>query len=161
MSGLLECELRRNLLEVVARTPGLTVGQVAGDLGVHYKTAVHHSRRLADAGHLVLRREGRRTYCYLPGVPAPPPSRVTPRMLLAVAALAGGARTPAALARSLGVPRGTAGSMLKALERAALARRSPEGFHLAEDVKAAILAPEAFTAKAMLGRSWSPSSSAR
>lgn len=151
MSGILEHDTRRTILLALAATPGMTVGEMAGALGVHYKTALHHARRLQEAGHLVVRRDGNRGRCYLPGAPRalPPP----PRHVEALLALARGARTPAALARALGVPRGTAGSLLRRLERAALARRTGEGW--------AATRPEAFTAGAPVGGAWSAASSAR
>ncbi|HWH07792.1 MAG TPA: ArsR family transcriptional regulator [Candidatus Thermoplasmatota archaeon] len=151
MSGILEHGTRRTILTTLEASPGLTVGQVAGTLGIHYKTALHHARRLAEAGHLVLRRDGHHARCYLPGVRAPPPAPA--RALQALHALAQGARTPAELARALGVPRGTAGSLLRRLERASLAVRTQDGWRAA--------APEAFTAGAPVGGAWTAASSAR
>jgi DNA-binding transcriptional ArsR family regulator len=151
MSGILEHDTRRTILMTLAATPGMTVGAMAGALGVHYKTALHHARRLADAGHLVLRREGHRAHCYLPGAPRQRPPHA--RHAEALRALAHGARTPADLARALGVPRGTAGSLLRRLERASLARRTDTGW--------AAVAPEAFTGEAPVGDAWNAPSSAR
>lgn len=151
MSGILEHDTRRTILDSVATTPGLTVREMADDLGVHYKTALYHARRLVRAGHIVILQEGNRAHCYLPGArPAWPPR---PRAVEALHALMHGARTPADLARALGVPRGTAGGLLRRLERASLVVRADDGWRVA--------APEAFTAGAFVGGAWSAASSAQ
>lgn len=158
MSDLLEHQLRRNMLEALAGKPGLTVGEMADALGVHYKTALHHARRLERAGHVVVARQGRRSYCYLPGERRDRPP--APRLVGALHAVGAGCATAADLARALGVPRGSAGSLLRTLERAGFVQRSDRSFRLREDVRRA-LAPEAFTAEADLGRAWKARSSAR
>lgn len=105
-------DLRRQIVGQLAASPGMTVNALADLFEVDYKTAQHHVRVLARSGHLVTFRAGRARHCYLPSRFEPP----APRLDAAARAVAGGARTPARLARALGVPRGTAGDLLAALK---------------------------------------------
>lgn len=150
-------ETRRTFLTRITRTPGLTLTELAADAGLDPTTASYHARRLADAGLVVLVKDGRRCHCFLPGdarARAPPPLAVA-----ALRALLAGAGTPAGLARALGVPRGTAGSILERLERQALVARA--GGRWVVPARVARHVPEAFIAEARLGGAWSVPSSAR
>lgn len=151
MNAIMDHGTRRSILETLHETPGLTVGEVAGALGVHYKTALHHARLLARHGHVVLAPDGGRVRCYLPGERRD--LRPEARALEALHAIACGAGTPATLSRALGIPRGTAGSLLRRLERAALAVRTGGGW--------VVTRPEAFTGGGPVGASWNGASSAR
>lgn len=104
--------LRRQIVAQLAASPGMTVNALAALFDVDYKTAQHHVRVLARSGHLVTLRAGRAGLCYLPDRVDPP----APRLDAAARAVESGARTPARLARALGVPRGTAGDLLAALK---------------------------------------------
>lgn len=116
--SLLAHEVRRLLLERLRHEPGLSLREAARLLDVPYSTLRHHARMLDRAGHAVLVTMDRaRLY---------PPGRrglVAPRALRALEALRAGVSTPAALARALDIPRGTAGSLLEKLEGAGLATR--------------------------------------
>jgi len=121
IGAILHNDLRRRLLDRLDPCPGESVGGLARHLEVDYKTALHHVRVLERAGLLVMRRAGRRRLCYLPGrvaEPSPPA-----REAAALRALDAGARSPTKLARVLGIPRGTAGSLLEALAARGLVRR--------------------------------------
>lgn len=53
---------RVRLLHAVATTPGgISVGTLAGMLGISQSTCSHHVRKLADVGFVLLRREGKST----------------------------------------------------------------------------------------------------
>lgn len=143
-ASLLDHELRRAILRAAHRQPGIRVAQLAREHGVDPKTIAHHARLLARAGHLQPDTRG----LFARGanaVPAP-----TPRALLVLRALAAGCGTPTTLARALGVPRGTAGSLLDRLAREGLAQRGPEGFRLAPHARA-FLPDQALSPGASLG----------
>lgn len=160
---LLDHDLRRAMLEELRARPGATVGEMSRAFHVDYKTILHHRRMLERAGRLVVVREGRRGRCYVAGAPRP---RVeAPRVLAALRAVEAGAGTPAELARSLAVPRGTAGSLLEALARRGLVVRSGGRARVPAEV-AAGLCREGFSGGPIMGAAWSPptrmpSSSAR
>ncbi len=123
---VLDHGLRRAIVRCVRERPGLTVAELARVNGVDPKTMTHHLRVLARAGWLQPLPQGRGRLWFLPGdtrEPAP-----APRVVRALHALRGGAATPAALARALGVPRGTAGGLLEGLARLGLARRGESGW---------------------------------
>lgn len=157
--ALLAHERRRLIVDVVRARPGLRVGDLASALDVDYKTALHHARMLARAGLLVLEREGRARACYPPGA-ARAPAPFAPRVVQALVAVRAGAATPATLARALGVPRGTAGSLLDALARRGLVERDGHAYRLSGPARDALPGDEAFWRGAGLARRWSASSSA-
>lgn len=140
-ASLLDSPPRRALLDVIARAPGLRIGDAARALAVDYKTAVHHVRMLSRAGHVVVREEGRERRCYLPGAR---PARA-PRAVAALHALDAGAATPSALGRALGIPRGTAGSLLAALVERGLAHREGGRYGLAPAAREALAPRERFS----------------
>lgn len=112
---------RREILESVAKCPGVPLTHVAAALALDYKTTLYHARKLQRSGALVIRESGLRAL-YPPDVTPPPPS--PPRRLAdAVAAVRRGAGTPALLAKDLGVTRGSACSLLDAMERRGLVKR--------------------------------------
>lgn len=114
---------RAGILARVRASPGLTLGDLARGEVVDYKTAVYHARRLARLGLVALVRDGRRVRLFAPGavrVASPAPRAVVALRLLQEA---GAPLGPARLARLLGLPRGTAGSLLEALQRAGLVVR--------------------------------------
>lgn len=134
-------ETRRAILARLTQTPGLRVGTLAHELGVDQKTALHHARALERAGELRLAREGRWLRCYLPGFPQ---ARRDTRedVLQSLPA------TSADLARALRIPRGTAWSLLRSLERAGLARREGAAWLGLQE-------------KAPMGPQWRPSNCGR
>lgn len=107
--------LRAALLESVTKTPGLHLASLARAFGVHPTTVNYHARRLATRRLLRLVDQGGRLRAYPPGAALVTPT--PPRAISALHAVAEGAGGPADLARRLGVPRGTAGSLIAALER--------------------------------------------
>lgn len=116
--------------------PGLSVGALAAELGVDYKTILYHARVLERAGHLVVERAGGRSACYHHGTP--PPRRLTPWAIAVLRALRGGPASPTALSRVLGWPRSTTYMMLLRLEARGLVRRMDDGWALAPGVDACI-----------------------
>lgn len=142
--ALLEHEARRHILDRLAQRPGMTVAEMARALCVHYKTALHHARHLERQGRLVFVPEGRVRRGFLPGSfrtrPAAPP-----RVVCALQAVRRGAGTPAALARALGIPRGSAGSLLEALAKKGLLVRAPEGWRLAQGAEGSLLEDQPFS----------------
>lgn len=132
--SLLEHEVRRGLVERLRGEPGLSLLDAARALDVHYSTVRHHVRMLERAGHVVLVTDSR-ARLYLPGserrrASAPLP----PRVLRALGAVRDGAATPAELGRALDIPRGSAGRLLAALERAGLATRDGSRWRVTERV---------------------------
>lgn len=124
---ILAHEARKEVLALTARRPGVQLAQIASDLRLHPKTVAYHARRLEEAGRLRIERDGRARRCYPPGVraPAPPPH---PLQGDALWALFAGATGPAALSRTLRIPRGTAGSLLGMLVRKGLVVREGRAF---------------------------------
>jgi DNA-binding IclR family transcriptional regulator len=114
---------RAGLLARVLQRPGITLGELARDALVDPKTMAYHARTLSRLGLLSLVPDGRRVRAFAAGASraplAPPPRAVRALHALAANDVAG----PAMLARLLGTPRGTAGSLLEALARAGLAER--------------------------------------
>ena len=51
---------RLEILELLRRTPELSVDQIATELDINFKTASEHTRRLAIAGLVLKRNEGHR-----------------------------------------------------------------------------------------------------
>ena len=143
---LLSQETRRALVERVRAEPGLTVGQLAEGLGITWKTAEYHARLLERAGALVVDRDGRRSSCYLCGV-APAARRFPPRVVAALEALRDGPASSSAVARSAGLPRSTAYTLLRRLEARGFAFRQGDGWTLAPGVDAA-LTGEGFSRRA-------------
>jgi DNA-binding IclR family transcriptional regulator len=154
--ALLAHDHRAAILERLRARPGLTIGEISRALDVDYKTAVHHLRKLAKGGHVVIAADGRTRPCYLPGAARSRPA--TPRVLAALAAVRRGAGTPADLGRALGLPRGTAGSLLDRLERRGFVERDLDGYRLT-GVALAALPNEAFSSEAGIAPRWMPTSS--
>lgn len=119
-------------------SPGATIAELARVRGVDPKTASYHLRALARLGCLVLVDDGRRVRVFPPGQARelPPP----PRAVLALQALAEGADGPASLARVLGIPRGTAGSLLEALSERGLAVREGASWRLSDAAREGLAA---------------------
>jgi DNA-binding MarR family transcriptional regulator len=140
-AALLESPARRALVALVVRAPGMRLGEAARVLGVDYKTAAHHARHLSRAGQLVVVRDGRARRCYLPGARI---ARV-PRAVCALRAIRGGASSPVALGRALGIPRGTAGSLIARLVAAGLVEHGDGPLRISARAEAALLRPEAFS----------------
>lgn len=140
--AMLTHPLRRSLLDAARERPGVRVGEIARAFDVDFKTVMHHARMLSRAGLLVLGRDGRARTCRLPGDAraSPPP----PRVVLALRAVASGAQTPASLSRALGMPRGTAGALLDAMERRGWVARGQAGYRLTPTARAALPPDEAF-----------------
>lgn len=138
------------MLDRLAHEAGLSVSELAP--GLCYKTAHYHVRRLTEAGLVVPVRRGGRVFCYLAG----DGRRRAPRpwAVAALRAIAAGAGSPAGLSRTLGVPRGTAGGMLRRLERESLLVRAGERWALSAGV-------EAFIGVEPLAEPWNARSSAR
>lgn len=64
---LLEHPLRRAIVEVIARRPGVNKSQIAGELGIHLALAIYHLDRLVPAGTVALRPSprNREVVCFL------------------------------------------------------------------------------------------------
>lgn len=139
--AILDNALRRSLVERVRDRPGLNLREAAHALGVHPTTARHHARMLERAGRLVVVEEGRARLLFLPG--GPRRSAPAPRALRALEAIREGAASPAALARVLDVPRGTAGSLLASLERMGLVAREEGAWRLTPRAREHLPPPDA------------------
>lgn len=126
--------VRRAILDNLAGA-SLTIRELADLVGRDYKTVQHHARMLHRAGLLGIQREGRESACH---VPEGPRVRTPLRAVAALRAVASGVGTPAALGRALGLPRGTAGSLLGALERRGLVAREGARFALTDAARAAL-----------------------
>src|SRR5205814_1837843 len=63
---LLNHPARARLAQLVEANPGIHFHDLARQAGLANGSAVHHLRKLTDAGHVSLRRSGRYT-CYFPG----------------------------------------------------------------------------------------------
>lgn len=151
-------ESRRALVQILRERPGRTLTELANDLDVDYKTALHHARVLERAGHIVVAAEGRRRPCYLrrPSGERQEP----PRVIFALRAVRAGASTPAALAAAAGVARGTAGSMLERLAASGLLARTDGIYRLTSAAREALAADQRFSEGGIMGERWSASESA-
>ncbi|MBI4394440.1 MAG: winged helix-turn-helix transcriptional regulator [Euryarchaeota archaeon] len=56
---ILDNPIRQEMLALIKKSPGISVSDTARLLGVDFKTALHHSRVLADYAHVELARKGR------------------------------------------------------------------------------------------------------
>ncbi|MBI4393690.1 MAG: winged helix-turn-helix transcriptional regulator [Euryarchaeota archaeon] len=56
---ILDNPIRQEMLALIKKNPGISVSDTARLLNVDFKTALHHSRVLADYGHVELARKGR------------------------------------------------------------------------------------------------------
>lgn len=149
---VLESALRREIVAAVRERPGLRVGEIARERGLDRKTVAHHVRLLAKAGLLVERGSGRARFVFANGASASAPRAPPGNGLRALRALDEGHATPAALARALDIPRGSAGSLLCALAREGLAQRGPEGYRLSERARA-LLPDQGLSSGAGMGAS--------
>lgn len=64
---LLENENRQRLVALVEDEPGVSLSELADELGLGWGATVYHLERLEDAGHLASRRAGKRRCFYRPG----------------------------------------------------------------------------------------------
>jgi predicted transcriptional regulator len=127
-SDILGHDLRRAIVRAVSEHPGQSVAELARMHGVDPKTIVHHLRMLERAHRVHPVSVGRARRWFAPG--APPDAKPPPRFVRALEALRAGARSPAELARALGIPRGTAGGLLRGLARLGLARKDPDAWRV-------------------------------
>ncbi len=73
-AGALRSPTAQQLLQATRERPGLSMQDLAAQVGITPSAATHHARRLADAGLIERRREGRSVRIY-PGARPPRPVR--------------------------------------------------------------------------------------
>ncbi|MGQ0536545.1 MAG: winged helix-turn-helix transcriptional regulator [Methanobacteriota archaeon] len=127
---VLEVDVRRRLLEEIRRRPGGNVRELALAVDVHYTTAQHHVRVLAEADLIGLERIGGRVRCFVNAgaydarertVAGLAATATTRRILTAIRDAPGS--DPASIARAAGAPSSTTGWNLRRLEAAGVAVR--------------------------------------
>lgn len=67
---LLENENRQQLVALVEEEPGVSISELADEIGLGWGATVYHLERLEAAGHLASRSEGKRRCFYRPGTQA-------------------------------------------------------------------------------------------
>ncbi|HVL86426.1 MAG TPA: helix-turn-helix domain-containing protein [Candidatus Thermoplasmatota archaeon] len=140
--------VRAAVFEEIRRRPGVTPGEVAAVLGVHYTTGEHHVRILADLGLLEVKRAGRTLHCFENHGThgrVDKAVRIAVRTPAVAALLAAVARRPglcpAEAARAAGVARSTGKQHVDRLAAAGLLRVERVGARVALRVPAEVVDP--------------------
>lgn len=122
---LAEHPARDVILRAAAERPGLHVSALAREIGQHKTTTLHHVRRLAEEGFVVVERDGRALRVLLPGAPREAIRGASDRVARAVAEAPGA--TQSDLARTLGLTRAGAKWHLDRLVEGGNLRREEKG----------------------------------